>query len=193
MDPAVWAILLLLAGLLLIAIEVFIPSGGLIAVASSACIVFSVMCAWQAWWPAKVGCFYGYLAVLALIIPSVLILAFKIWPHTPMGRRAILAGPRLEDVTPFVEEEQHLRKLIGRVGQTASVLNPAGIINLDGERLHCQSEGMIIEVRMPVQVIAVQAQRLVVRPHDSPSTSPGLTSSAPGNSAREDVLDFDLN
>lgn len=189
MDPAVWAVLLLLAGLLLIATEVFIPSGGLIAVASSACIVFSVLCAWQAWWPARMGLFYGYLVVLSIVIPSVLGMALKVWPHTPMGRRAILAGPRLEDVTPFVEEELHLRKLIGRVGQTASVLNPAGIINLDGERLHCQSEGMIIEVRMPVQVIAVQAQRLIVRPCD-PQSMPAATAM---DASDDKVLDFELN
>ena len=183
-----WPILLLMAGLLLIVLEVFTPSGGIIGVAAAACFAFSLLFAWQAWWVSNPAWFWTYLAGMCTLIPTAAVLAFRVWPNTPLGRKAILFGPTREEVLPFQEEEARLRELIGEVGLATTVLNPAGMIKVDNERLHCQSEGMIIEAGTPIRIIAVQANRVIVRRHIPDDMPPAVV--APN---KPPPLDFDLS
>ena len=182
-----WAILLLLAGLLLIMLEVFTPSGGIIGVAAAACFAFSILFAWQAWWGTYPLYFWTYLAGMCALIPTAAVLAFRVWPNTPIGRRAILTGPTREEVVPFQEEEARLRELVGEVGLATTVLNPAGMIKVDNERLHCQSEGMVIDAGTPIRIIAVQGNRVIVRRHTPGDAPPAVTPKEPA------PLDFDLS
>lgn len=188
MGPGVWAILLLLAGLLLIVTEVFTPSGGLIGIAAAACFAFSILFAWQAWWGSHTIYFWLYVAGMSVAIPTAAVLAFRVWPNTPLGRKAILVGPTREEVIPFQEEEAHLRELIGEVGIAATVLNPAGMMRLENERLHCQSEGMILDAGTPVRIIAVQGNRVIVRRHILGEARNPLPPSR-----EPEPLDFDLS
>jgi hypothetical protein len=107
--------------------------------------------------------FWAFLGVMFVVTPAAVAGAFSVWQHTPLGRRAILQPPTLDDVAAFVEQEQHLTELIGQFGETVSPLNPAGIVKIAGERVQCQSEGRIIDIGCQVRVIAVQVNRVVVR------------------------------
>jgi membrane-bound ClpP family serine protease len=71
------------------------------------------------------------------------------------------------------------------------MLNPGGLVLVDGSRLHCESEGVLLEAGTPVKIVAVKGNRVVVRLVDWDSekedTGPRLASTD-GDSP----LDFDL-
>lgn len=163
MDTSTWAVVLLLLGMLILIAEVFIPSGGLMTVAAVICLGGAITCAWMAWWESRPQYFWWFLSTMAVVLPSAVGIAFMIWPHTALGKQAILEGPRPEDVASFPELEAQFAKLPGRLGETLSVLNPAGIVRIDEQRIHCTSEGMIIDPGVVVRVLSVQGNRVVVR------------------------------
>lgn len=201
MDSSTWSVLLLLIGLLLLVAEVFIPSGGLISVLAVACLAGATWCAWNAWWVRSPGYFWGFLASMAVLLPVVVWAAFSIWPNTAIGRRAILEAPTPSEVASFVELEGRLSRLVGATGEAVTVLNPAGIVRIQGERVHCQSDGsVIIERGVSVKVISVKGNRVVVRRWSAPESDAAPQAVAklgPEPVAKPDPphmppLDFDL-
>lgn len=197
MSPDGWAILLLMAGMALIIAEVFIPSGGLISVAAAIALVLSLVCAWWAWYARLPLYFWGFVVFEAGMLPITISVALWIWPNTPIGRKAILQAPLAADSTAFPDESAKIQSLVGKSGKTDTILNPAGMMKLDGLRLHCQSEGMIIESGAPVTVVSVQGQRLIVRrsvlsvEHPEPA-KPNAAKSSESTRASDPLLDFEL-
>jgi membrane-bound serine protease (ClpP class) len=105
-------------------------------------------------------------------IPVVLVLAFKYWPKTSMGRRIMLDAPPSGAVLPEDPEKEFLKNLVGRVGKTKCKMLPSGIVFIDGRKIDAVSEGMPIEVNQEVRVIQVRGKRVVVRPLDEDAPSP---------------------
>jgi membrane-bound ClpP family serine protease len=192
MEYSTWAFLLLAVGVVLLVAEVFIPSGGIISILSTLALLGSVVCAWQAWWTSSQGSFWGFVAGMSLLLPAIAVGAFFIWPNTPIGKRAFLEAPAPHEVASFVEQEEKHRQMVGKTGETVTTLNPAGIVRIDGQRVHCQSEGMILDAGTRVRVISARANSVVVRrvdpnaPHVPPETGPS------GPAAADEPLDFDL-
>jgi membrane-bound ClpP family serine protease len=194
MDPAYLAVALLVLGLTLIVCEVFIPSAGLIAAFATLCFAGSVVSAYMAWWYDKPTYFAIYTIALLVLIPSALSGALYLLPRTEFGRQVLLEGPDLEEVTPYQEEQRQLQGLIGRIGKTLTLLNPGGLVLVDGMRLHCESEGSLLESGAPVEVLAVKGNRVVVRPVERTIERPGNDSGSPPEPQRpgETPLDFDI-
>jgi membrane-bound ClpP family serine protease len=189
MDSGYLAILLLVVGLALIVCEVFIPSAGLIAALATLCIAGSVASAWSAWASSSPTYFALYALALLLLIPSAISGAFYMLPRTAFGRKVLLEAPDLDEVTPYQEEPRQL--LVGHVGKTLTLLNPGGLMEVDGTRQHCESEGMLLEAGTPVEVVAVKGARIVVRSVEHPHEPPGVAEDKRAPSAG-DSLDFDL-
>src|SRR5437868_2238897 len=96
MDPLAWAVILLIAGLILVVVEFFVPSSGVLGVSAFACLVFSVVLAFRH--SQLTGLLFMGGAVLGA--PVMLAMGVKFWPHTPIGRRILINNPRPEDVLP---------------------------------------------------------------------------------------------
>src|SRR5213078_1535529 len=114
----------------------------------------ALVCAWFAWWSRSPGYFWTFVVSMSLLLPAAVCVAFYFWPSTPIGRRAILEAPTSEEVSAFGDLQEKYARMVGQIGETVTLLNPAGIIHIQGERVHCQSEGVIIEQQTPVRVIA---------------------------------------
>ncbi|QDV53491.1 NfeD family protein [Gimesia fumaroli] len=196
MDYSLIAILALVVTLMLFVAEIFIPSGGLIAVLALTCMAGSAWAAWMAWWATSPSLWWTYVASVVILIPTTLGFAVKFFPNTAWGKKIILEVPTLEEVTAFQEETDHLKSLIGKTGKTQTLLNPSGFVIVDHERLHCESQGMIIEAQTDVEVIAVEGTRLVVKEKQQSSAekeaAPETKSSQPGDSVAGDALDFEI-
>ena len=63
----------------------------------------------------------------------------------------------------FKAEPDDMKVLLGKSGQTRSVLRPAGIADFDGVRLDVVTEGEFIEAGEPVTITRVEGGRIVVR------------------------------
>ena len=156
LDPLVWSILLMLVGCVVLVLEVFIPSGGLLAVISAAAFVGSIVIAFQR------GPVTGFTFVMSTVVavPLVLALAFHYWPKTKIGKAFLGELPRDEDVLP---DDPH-RVLMGRVGVARSKMLPSGAVEIDGQMIDALSQGQAIEPGQYVVVTEVRANRVVVRP-----------------------------
>ena len=159
---ASFAILLLIVGLVLLVGEIFIPSGGIIAIAAVISLSSSIWCGWKAWSGTPVY-WWSYLGVIVVAIPTVLWGMFTIFPRTSMGKRILLEPPSAAEVSGNREDHARLSNFVGRTGRTVTLLNPGGLMSLDDERLHCESEGMMIDHDVAVVVIRVKGNDLVVR------------------------------
>lgn len=160
MDYWVWAVLLLVLGMCLGIMEVFFTSAGLLAFLSAASIVAAVMMGFQ---QGQVAGFV--ILILAMAgMPTAVVLAFKYWPRTSIGRRVLLSAPTSEDVLPDDRNKEQLKSLVGRVAKAKSKMLPSGVVIIDGHNVEAVSEGMPIEVGQEVRIVQVRGKRIVVRP-----------------------------
>ncbi len=157
------AVITLALGLALLAAEVFIPSGGIIMTVAAVTFVVSVWAAWQAWVKTdQMTLFLTYILALLVLFPTVLSGAFHIFPRTAYGKR-LMAPPTAAELEPYVAETERLKRLIGKSGTSLTRLAPGGMVVVEGERLHAESEGMLIPSDAPVKVLSLKGNRLLVR------------------------------
>jgi membrane-bound serine protease (ClpP class) len=189
---ALMAVLTLALGLALLVAEVFIPSGGIIMAGAGLVFVISVWSAWQAWGSTgKLTLFLTYIGALVILFPLVLSGAFYAFPRTEYGRR-LMNPPAPEELEPFVAETERLSRLIGKTGRTLTRLVPGGLVLVEGERLHAESEGMLIAADTPVRVLALKGNRLLVRQVRDAASSPSSSESTPAEVAERTPLDDDF-
>jgi len=167
--PWVWAILLLVLGMGLAVLEVFVPSGGILAFLAASSVFAAIVLGFMDGRP-WVG--FTILASAVLGVPGVVMLALRWWPRTPLGRRMLLDVPTGKEVLPGVPRQRSLKKLVGRVGVAKSEMLPSGAITIDGRTVNALSEGMAIDAGQQVRVIEVHGNRVVVRPVDERAPSP---------------------
>lgn len=165
--PWAWAILLLVLGLSLAVLEVFIPSGGILAFLAACSMIAAIAVGFRGG-PA-VG--FSILMTAVFGLPTAVILALKWWPSTPMGRRMLLKAPTDKEVLPDSPRRRRLKELVGRVGVAKSEMLPSGAITVDGRTVDAVSEGMPIDAGQRVRVIEVHGRRVVVRPVDDGAPS----------------------
>ena len=163
MDPMLWSIALLIVALALVVFELFVPSGGVISVLAAAAAIGSVIIAFTA------GPQQGLimLIVTAVLVPLVLGVAIRWWPHTPIGRLILITRPEHpDDVLPDSEQYRGLRSLIGTVGKAKSKMLPSGAVLIGRRTYDAVAEGMPVEAGQAVKVVDVRTNRIVVRPTD---------------------------
>jgi membrane-bound ClpP family serine protease len=163
-----WAILLLALGFMLLVMEIFFPSAGILAFLSASALVGAIVFGYM---NGAVSC----VVIVCLILvggPTIAIFAFKYWPKTAFGKRILLNTPQNGDVLPEDPDKEFLKTLIGRVGKTKCKMLPSGIIFIDGRKIDAVSEGMPIEVNQEVRVLQVRGKRVVVRPLDDDQPLP---------------------
>jgi len=168
-EPWVWSVLLLVLGMGLAVLEVFFPSAGVLGFLSACSILAAIILGFR-----EGNSLIGFIVLTVAIVgmPTVLVLAFKFWPKTAMGRKVLLTAPTSEEVMPEDPQMDLLKSCVGQVGQTKCKMLPAGAIIIDGRTVDAISEGMPIEAGKPVRVLEVRANRVVVRPLDEEEPSP---------------------
>jgi membrane-bound serine protease (ClpP class) len=176
-----WAILLLLVGCALVVLEVFIPSGGIIAILSAIAFIGAIVLAFQTspTTGPTIGLIFAAFTVFA--VPTLLALAFKYWPKTPMGKAFLGELPKEEEIRP----QDTRRALIGRVGVARSKMLPSGTVEIDGQMVDAVSQGQAIEPGAYVVVTEVRANRVVVRP--------AAKDQRPGHQHPSDLLSRPIN
>jgi membrane-bound ClpP family serine protease len=163
MNELIWSLLLLLAGLGLLVLEAFVPSGGVIGVLSVLSIVASIVVAFMGGW--HIGLIM--LVTTMVVVPALMAAGVKWWPRTPIGRAIVLEPPASgDDVLPETERQRKLQSLVGRAGVAKTKMLPSGVVVIDGETYDAVGEGMAIEPGQGIRVTAVRTNRIVVRLED---------------------------
>lgn len=165
MDNLTLAYLLIAIGIVLMIAELFLPTGGICFLIAALCAITGITLIFRYDTPTN-----GFIALGAVFVigPVVLSALFYFWPESLWGKRLI---PKEEDNVTIASMpgNAQLEVLKGRMGKTVSPLRPAGIVEFDGKRIDCISEGMMIDVNQWVRCIDVKAGRVIVRQIDKPN------------------------
>ncbi|WP_027340551.1 NfeD family protein [Halonatronum saccharophilum] len=153
-----WGLLILfIAGIFLIALEVFVVPGfgvtgvgGILAIISSLYFLFPT--------PDIAISIIATTMVLS-ILGAVLI--FKYFGRSNLWKRMIL--DKMENPDDGYIAPKDYRDLINKEGLALSTLRPAGIGEIEGQRLDVVSEGGYIEKGKKIKVVQVDGRRIVVK------------------------------
>lgn len=178
MGPLAWAFILMFLAGCVVAAEMFIPSGGVLAVLSTCLVIAAIVMAfvYEPW----VG--LVWVIVTAIGVPVLFSFAVQWYPKTAIGRRMLPTPPNSEETLP---EGPDVADLVGSLGVAKSPMLPGGMIAIEGEHFDALSEGMPIDPGQTVRVVAVRANRLIVRPYEGPLPQ----RAAPAESALDQPLE----
>lgn len=146
---------LIIAGLVLMAFEVYVPGFILGSIGLMLMIVAGILCYRT----------YGVtptvlVGILEVVLTLVIVFASLKWfPETTAGKRMILAKTQ----TGVHSQTDRAPELVGREGVAHTMLRPSGVAVVDGKRLDVVAESGMIERGCPVKIVAVQENRVFVR------------------------------
>lgn len=160
-------ILLFLAGIALIAVEVFLfPGVGVFAFVGIVCALAGLILSLQGFgWPDRenapwqVEILLGTVGrVLAAFVAAGLLAfaALRFLPRVPVLGRLVLQSD-LREAAPRAD-----LPAVGRTGHAVTVLRPAGKVDVDGAVFDAVSEGEFVAPGEPVAVLRVEGSRIVV-------------------------------
>ena len=145
-----------LTGVVFVAIELIMPTVGLLGIVGVAAMMYSVVLALG----GDINALYSLLVslVAALIIFAAIV---KRLPSSRLWNKFVLTDKSSRD-RGFVASDER-RDLIGHVGKVLTELRPAGSALIDDTPIDVVSEGAYLEKGTAIKVIAVNGNRVVVR------------------------------
>ncbi len=158
-------IMLAATGILLVALEIFvIPGFGIVGVLGIAAIlgafIMSLTVGGDSAQFLLVAAGRVIFSLLFAVIASVVLLRFL--PRLPLARKLILdtalGGGQQHGSAPDSDLQW-----LGKRGTASSPLRPAGIAQIDGQRLDVVSDGTLINAGETIEVFRVDGNRIVVR------------------------------
>ncbi len=145
---------LLLAGVVLITLELFIP-GGIVGSIGAIALVIAAGMALQAF-EGILGIFASFGSVVLAVVA--IILWMKVFPKTRVGRVLTVST----DLRGSHAASPELVDLVGRAGKAASGLRPGGFALIDGRRIDVVTRGEMISAGTAVRVLRVEGNRVLV-------------------------------
>lgn len=148
-----WGFLLLGAMIFLIAMELIVPSGGILAIAAAAALIGAI----AAFFMHSTNA--GFAAVAAVIVlgPIATWLGWKWWSETAMANRMVLTTQEANDAPPR-------DLLLNRTGTAETDLRPIGTVRIDQRRHDALSDHGFITAGSSITVVEVLDNQLKVRP-----------------------------
>ena len=188
MSLLVLAILLFIAALVIFAIDLMIPSGGVL-VGVTACFAFAaVLVAFRHSTNTGIWMLIATLGAAPLMMWGFL----ELWPRTPLGRRMTSPPePAGEFVWSDAGKSKDVHSLIGAEGFSMGEMIPSGLVEIDGQSYEAFSESGPIDAGKPVRVVRLDVGRLVVvamrvgKPKDAPMSD--------GTGLDRPISEFDLD
>ena len=154
----VFAVFLYIVCAVLIVAEVFLPSGGTLSLCALACVAGGVVIFFGQ------STVVGWIGVLvaAVMVPLLLMTAYRVLPRTRFGRRVMLAPPARERGDAIADSPE-LGKLLGQTGRVLTPLRPVGMCEFDERRVECVAESGYVRKDETVTVIRVEGTQVTVR------------------------------
>ncbi|RMH12231.1 MAG: hypothetical protein D6695_07245 [Planctomycetota bacterium] len=153
---------LLAVALLLVVVEAFLPSGGVIG----AVAVIAAAAGIVALFNVSVGWGVTGLLVSLVLGPVSFFYAVSMLPSTPFGRR-LIGEPSEEEIAARREKELRLLEeyhaLVGAQGVAVTDLKPVGAVRINGKRYDVLAEGGLIDAGTKVRVTSAEPNLIKVR------------------------------
>ena len=137
-------------GITLLFLEVFIPSGGILGVLAFGSAVFGIYGLFNQGHPLL-----GFAAIAGTATLGVLGLKFGL-------RRLQFSGSLTPEMSTSVDTRIN-ESLTGKEGVTDTMLRPAGVAIIDGQRVDVVAQGNFIEPNVPVRIVDITGNRILVK------------------------------
>lgn len=158
-------VLLVAGGLILLIIEIFVTPGfglagaiGIVAIVAAFVLSLVGGGATATFWLTAAA--RVVFSLVFAIVGSLLLM--RILPSLPVGRKLVLQD-KLSATEGYASAPESDRLLLGKTGHAHSPLRPAGIADIDGERVDVVADGEHIDAGEPIRVTRVDGNRVVVR------------------------------
>ncbi len=155
-----WA--LIACALLVVIIEAFVPSAGVLTALAAVLGISGIVCLFRydtAWG-------FGGLFAALLCGPSAFVIALKLWRYTPIGRRVIgepLEEQMAEQELRDREQARAYQALIGTEGVALTDLRPIGVVQLADRRVDALAELGYITSGSKVRITHADGSQIKVR------------------------------
>ncbi|GAA4433565.1 NfeD family protein [Bremerella cremea] len=166
MSPEMIAVLLLLAGFGLLFLEILLPTAGVLGFLAAVMLISSVTYGFM---KCSFGMGTALLVIAVGIVPFVIALAVKVWPHTPIGKM-ILLDSATDEIAH--SNKNALIELVGRQGIAQSRLLPGGVAEIDGRRWDVVIIGPVADQGDLIEVVEVEGNRIMVSRVDDDAAEP---------------------
>lgn len=160
----VYGLVLLAVAVALFAIEVFLPTGGVLGVMAGLAAVAGVFCFF------KMNTTAGAIGagVVLLATPVLLVLAVNIWPDTPFGQWVTNSDEQPRQTGPTADASSTADGPApiqpGDAGRTLTGLRPVGVCTINGRRRECFARSGSIDPDVEVEVVSITGHDVYVRP-----------------------------
>jgi len=157
---------LILLGVLLVVIEAFVPSGGIIGLMAAVSAIAGVVMLFRH------DTMWGVTGLLIVIVlgPMLFYWSVKMLPYTPIGKAIVgdsgedIALKRADEVSRWRESRG---KLIDQEGEALTDLVPVGVVSIDGQRHDAVAAGGLIDRGTRVRVVQADGLQITVRAVES--------------------------
>ena len=150
---------LIISGMVLIVLELLIPTFGLVAVAALFAFGMAVYTAFGV--SATVG--WIVVAVVAIGMPAYTVWLVRVLPNSRLGRRVFLPDEQNRTLGDSLPDVPTLSEYIGKSGTADSLLRPSGAVRVEGKRLYAMAQSGIIAKGSEIEVVGVHGSDLIVR------------------------------
>jgi len=158
------ALILFVAALVVFAIDLLIPSGGVLVAITGILCLASIVFAFR---HSTMSGAWMLIATLGMI-PLMLFGLLVIWPRTPFGRRMMRVPEPAGEFVWSDAAKTDVKDLIGAVGTAETEFLPRGSVRIGERTYEGVSEAGHIEAGQTVKVTRLDVGRLVVQPMRSP-------------------------
>lgn len=152
-------IICVIAGLLLLVIEMFTPGFGIPGLSGIISLLASVVIFWRS---AGALAGLGLLFIIVALIIIVLATALKSASTGRLSRSSIILKETERPEDGYLASSDLGVHYVGKKGSTSTMLRPSGIADIDGVRLNVISEGSYIQKGAEIIVDRVEGNRIVV-------------------------------
>ncbi|MFH2093365.1 MAG: NfeD family protein [Pseudomonadota bacterium] len=154
MNTYILPILLQVIGMLVVIAEIFIPSLGLLTIIALSLFFYSVYIV-----AATISSTAGMVLVgLDLIlVPILIVFGMKALARSPLALQR-----KLSKQDGVVSQKQGLETCLHMNGKAVTDLRPAGMAQINGQRLDVVTDGEYIDAGTPVVVTGVTGNRIIV-------------------------------
>lgn len=165
-------LLLIAAGLILLALEIFvIPGFGVAGISGLILLIVGVLLSFQKGFmpetPFETEVLQTNVVVLVtsfLVFVAAAVLMARYLPRTKQFSKIALEGPEAGTVHGDAAVQARLYELVGKTGMATTTLRPAGKAKIEGRLLDVVTQGDFIEKDVRIRVLRLEGNRIVVVP-----------------------------
>jgi membrane-bound serine protease (ClpP class) len=154
MSAYVLPVALQLLGLVVIVVEIFVPSFGLLAALAAGLLLYSLYLVFTT---ISVNMGLVFVGVDIFVIPVVLVLGFN-----ALGASSWSLHKRLSRDEGVASQSPDLAAWLGKEGVAVTNLRPSGTVMIGDTRLDAVTDGDYVSSGTPVKVTLVSGNRMVV-------------------------------